>query len=228
MTDTLKSIMDLFARSPFRPLNEHAEKVRLTAMKMDEAVKAYLDGDEAKVDTLFKEISTLEHAADHVKHTIRENMPSTLLMPVDRADIINFLKQQDDIANSAEIVSQMLWIKKVNITPAVKEAVLNLESEVMITVNAHVDAVGKIVNLLDSSFSSKRVKEIQSIINEVDTHKHNVDVARVKTIKTIYENEEALGTIGVYHLVELVEELAWVAGHAENASDRIRIIVARR
>ncbi len=201
MTDPLRSILDLFAKSPFKPLNEHAEKVKLTVLKMDEAVHAYVEGDGARVEALYHQISELEHEADNVKHTIREHLPSTLMMPVDRTDILTFLKQQDDVANSAEVVT---------------------------TVEEHVDAAGKITALLDSAFSSKRVKEVQEIIDRVDTQKHNVDVIKLDAMKTIYAHEKDLGSIGVYHLIELVKEMVWVAGHAENSSDRLRLIAAKR
>ncbi len=228
MTNPIRSIMDLFAKSPFKPLNEHAEKVMLTVLKMDEAVHAYCDGDSAKVDALYHEISSLEHDADDVKHIIREHLPSTLMMPVDRTDILTYLKQQDDIANSAEIVAQMLEMKMVKMPPAVKEVILKMEKEVLSTVEEHVMAAQKITALLDSAFSAKRVTEVQEIIDKVDMQKHNVDVIKLDAMKTIYNNEKDLGPIGVYHLIELVKEMGWVAGHAENSSDRLRLIVAKR
>lgn len=228
MTDPLRSMLDLFAKSPFKPLNEHAEKVKLTVLKMDEAVHAYVEGDGARVEALYHQISELEHEADNVKHTIREHLPSTLMMPVDRTDILTFLKQQDDVANSAEIVAQLLDMKMVAMPPAVRDIILKLEKEVVTTVEEHVDAAGKITALLDSAFSSKRVKEVQEIIDRVDTQKHNVDVIKLDAMKTIYEHEKDLGSIGVYHLIELVKEMVWVAGHAENSSDRLRLIAAKR
>ena len=36
--------MNLFAKSPFKPLTEHAEKIKVTVEKMDVAVKAYVEG----------------------------------------------------------------------------------------------------------------------------------------------------------------------------------------
>ena len=228
MTDPIRSILDMFAKSPFKPLNEHAEKVKLTVMKMDDDVRAYCDGDAAKVEELYGEISSLEHDADSVKHTIREHLPSNLLMPVDRTDILTFLKQQDDIANSAEMVSQMLAMKMVKVPPQVKDVILKLEDEVLSTVEEHVAAAQQITTLLDSAFSSKRVQEVQDIIDKVDAQKHNVDVIKFEAMKLIYANENELGCIGVYHLIELVKEIGWVAGHAENSSDRLRLIVAKR
>ena len=228
MTDPLRSILDLFAKSPFKPLNEHAEKVKLTVLKMDEAVKAYCEGDTKRVDQLYPEISSLEHDADDTKHAIRENLPSSLLMPVDRTDILSYLKQQDDVANSAEFVAQMLSLKPVQMPAEVKEIILRMNREVVTTVEEHVDASGKVIALLDSAFSAKNRAEIQEIINRVDAQKHNVDVLRLDAMRIIYAHESELGAIGVYHLIELVKELSWVADHAESSSDRLRIITARR
>jgi len=229
MTDALRSIMNLFAKSPFKPLTEHAEKVRLTVAKMDEAVKAYVEGaDPAKIKAMYLEISKLEHEADTVKNTIRMEMPSTILMPVDRTDILSFLKQEDDVANSAEMVAEMLTTRPIKLPPPVKEQILRLENAVVTKVNEHVQAVNKIVDLLDSSFSSKRVKEVQEIIGKVDSEKHNVDIIRRKAMKTVYENEAELGCVNILILIELIEELSWVAGHAENSSDRLRMITAKR
>lgn len=106
--DPLRSILGLIAKSPFKPLSEHAEKVRLTVWKMSDAVNAYVDGDSAKVEALYREISELEHDADNVKHEIRQHLPSSRIMPVDRADMLSYLKQQDDVANSAESSSNRL------------------------------------------------------------------------------------------------------------------------
>ncbi|HMK46852.1 MAG TPA: TIGR00153 family protein [Methanocella sp.] len=228
MTDPLRSILDLFAKSPFKPLTEHSQKVKLTVLKMDEAVKAYVAGDMAKVNELYEQINELEHEADRVKNEIRVELPSTLLMPVDRTDILTFLKQQDDVANSAEMVAQMLTLRPVTMNQQVKDVILKLERSVLTTVDEHVEAVGKIADLLDSSFSSKRVKEIQEIIGKVDSQKHQVDVIRRDAMKIIYDNEKDITPVGVYFLIELVKEMSWVAGHAENSSDRLRLITAKR
>jgi len=228
MSDPLGSMLDLFAKSPFKPLNEHAEKVKQTVLKMDEAVHAYVEGDKVKVDALYREISEMEHEADNVKHAIREHLPSSLMMPVDRTDVLTFLKQQDDVANSAEMVAQLLDMRIVPMPPAVKDIILKLEREVLVTVEEHVDAAGKITILLDSAFAGRHVKEVQAVIDRVDSQKHNVDVIKLEAMKAVYGHEKELGPVGVFHLIELVQEMGWVAGHAESASDRLRLIVARR
>jgi uncharacterized protein Yka (UPF0111/DUF47 family) len=47
-------------------------------------------------------------------------------------------------------------------------------------------------------------------------------------MKTVYEHEADLGAVNILILIELIEELSWVAGHAEDSSDRLRMITAKR
>jgi predicted phosphate transport protein (TIGR00153 family) len=228
MTDPLRSIFGLIAKSPFKPLSEHAEKVRLTVWKMSDAVNAYSDGDTAKVEALYGEISELEHDADNVKHEIRQHLPSSRIMPVDRADMLSYLKQQDDVANSAETVAQIMTIKAARMPPAIKDAILTLNREVLKTVEEHVSASNKIITVLDTAFSPEKVQEAQELIYKVDTQKHKVDVTRLEAMKAIYGHEKELGPTDVFHLLTLVKEMGWVAEHAESSSNRLRLMIARK
>jgi predicted phosphate transport protein (TIGR00153 family) len=226
MADTLKPLLNLFSKSPFTPLNVHAQKVVDTVEKMDEAIRGYIDGDEKKAESLYQEISSLEHEADKVKHSIRENLPSS--QPVDRADILSFLTQEDDVANSAEMVAQMLAMKMVRMPLSVSNILLKMDREVLLTVKEHVAATGRIVDILDNGSVTKEYEEIQALIDKVDGQKHSVDVIRLDAMKAIYDHEEELGMVGAYHLLEVVKELGWVAEHAESASNKLRLMTARR
>jgi len=228
MIDPLKSLLGLIAKSPFKPLSEHAEKVRLTVWKMSDAIIAYADGDAAKVEALYHEISQLEHDADNVKHEIRQNLPSSNIMPVDRADTLSYLKQQDDVANSAENVAEILTIKMVKMPQPVKDALLKLNSEVLKTVEEHVSASNNIITFLDTTFSPEKDQIAQGLINKVDAQKHKVDLTKLDAMKSIYARESEIGATGVYQLLSLVKELGWVAEHAESSSNRLRLMIARK
>jgi len=228
MIDPLKSLLGLIAKSPFKPLSEHAEKVRLTVWKMSDAIIAYADGDASRVEALYREISQLEHDADNVKHEIRQNLPSSNIMPVDRADTLSYLKQQDDVANSAENVAEILTIKMVRMPQPVKDSLLQLNSEVLKTVEEHVSASNNIITFLDTTFSPEKDQIAQGLINKVDAQKHKVDLTKLWAMKAIYAYEKEIGATGVYQILSLVKELGWVAEHAESSSNRLRLMIARK
>lgn len=228
MMDPLKSMLGLIAKSPFKPLSEHAEKVRLTVWKMSDALNAYVEGDMARVDALYREITEMEHEADIAKQEIRQNLPSSNIMPVDRADTLSYLKQQDDVANSAENVAEILTIKMVPMPRPVRDSILRLKSAVLKTVEEHVSASSDIITILDTAFSPDKVRHAQELIDRVDAQKHAMDVARLEAMKSIYAHEAEIGPTGVYQLMSLVKELGWVAEHAESSTNRLRLMIARR
>jgi len=228
ITDPVRSILGLSSKSPFKPLSVHAEKVRLTVWKMSDAVIAYASGDTARVEALYREISELEHNADDVKYEIRQHIPSSRILPVDRTDVLSYLKQQDDVANSAEMVAQFMAIKAASMPAPVKDAILTLNKEVLKTVEEHVSASNKIITVLDTAFSPEKVQEAHDLIGKVATQKHKVDVTKLGAMKEIYGHEKELGATGVYHLLMLVKEMGWVAEHAESSSNRLRLMIARK
>jgi predicted phosphate transport protein (TIGR00153 family) len=228
MIDPIRSLLGLTKRSPFKPLSEHAEKVRVTVWKMSDAVNAYLEGDHPRVEALYQEISALEHDADNSKHEIRQNMPSTNIMPVDRADILSYLKQQDKVANSAEAVAEIMTIKRVSMSRPVKDVILRLDKEVLKTVEEHVSASNKIITVLDTEFSPEKIREAHELIDRVDSQKHCVDVIKLEAMRMIYSHEEEMGATGVLQLLSLVKELSWVAENAESSSNRLRLMIARK
>jgi predicted phosphate transport protein (TIGR00153 family) len=67
---------NLFAKSPFLPLQSHMEKVAACVQKIEELFEAYYDKDYEKMEKISQELSQLEHAADLTKNEIRNHLPA--------------------------------------------------------------------------------------------------------------------------------------------------------
>jgi uncharacterized protein Yka (UPF0111/DUF47 family) len=67
-----------------------------------------------------------------------------------------------------------------------------------------------------------------SIIPEVETLKHEIDVLETALLKKIFENEEAIGGAGVCHLIGLVGRIGGVADKSASTADRLRTMILRR
>ena len=57
---------NLFAKSPFEPLQSHMEKVAICVNKVTNLFEAYYQRDFKKLKKVAQEISELEHAADQL------------------------------------------------------------------------------------------------------------------------------------------------------------------
>ncbi|MCB0311661.1 MAG: TIGR00153 family protein, partial [Calditrichaeota bacterium] len=103
---------NLFARSPFSPLQQHMEKVADCVSKLEELFEAYRKKDYKKIKKIAEEISALEHAADLTKNEIRNNLPKGLFLAVNRGDLLEILSLQDGLADRAEDIGVMMTMKK--------------------------------------------------------------------------------------------------------------------
>jgi len=217
----------LFGKSPFKPLHMHVLKVKETVDLLKPAVRAFCNEDFKGVEKLAVEISSLEHECDTIKNDIREHLPKSLFMPVDRSDILIFLKEQDTVADMAEDAAILMTVRKTKGMPKdIKDGLIRLTDKVVDAVDALEVAASEITDLLESSFSKKEVNKMLEIIHKIDDEEWISDKIGLKLIKDIYIHEDELGH-GVSHLLHISDVLGDVADYAENAGDRLRAMIAR-
>ena len=85
------SIARLFGKSPFAPLQTHMKKVTLCIEKLTSMIDALPKSDMDKIEKLSKELSVLEHEADITKNDIRNHLPKSLFLPIDRSHFLDIL-----------------------------------------------------------------------------------------------------------------------------------------
>ena len=229
MKDYIRSVLDVVAESPFVPLEAHATKGVLAVEKLAEAMEAYCEGNYAILEERTEEIDKLEHEADKLKQKIRTGIPSSVRLPVNKKDLLSFLKQQDSIADYAQAAAYWMTLRPCkNIPDKIKEGFLELMGTSLKTARLYDELVGKLYKLLATSFSKEEIKETMTIIPEVEKLEHDVDVLETALLKEIFEHEDTIGGAGVCHLMGLVERIGGIADKSASAADRLRTMIYRR
>ncbi|HWQ47507.1 MAG TPA: TIGR00153 family protein [Methanosarcina sp.] len=229
MKDYIRSVLDVVAESPFVPLEAHAKKGVLAVEKLAEAMEAYCEGNQAILEERTGEIDKLEHEADKLKQKIRAGIPSSVRLPVNKKDLLSFLKQQDSIADYAQAAAYWMTLRPCkNIPEEIKEGFLELMNTSLKTARLYDELAGELYKLLATSFSKEETKETMTIIPEVEKLEHDVDVLETSLLKKIFENEDTIGGAGVCHLIGLVEKVGGVADKSASAADRLRTMILRR
>jgi predicted phosphate transport protein (TIGR00153 family) len=229
MKDYIRSVFDVVAESPFGPLEVHAKKGVEAVEKLSEAMEAYCSGNQALLEERTDEIDKLEHEADILKQKIRASIPSSVKLPVDKKDLLSFLKQQDSIADFAQAAAYWMNLRPCKTLPLeVKEGFLELMVASRQTSRKYDELAGELYKLLATSFSKEEIKETLTIIPEVEKMEHDVDVLETALLKKIFKNEDAIGGAGVCHLIGLVERVGGVADKSATAADRLRTMILRR
>ncbi len=224
MKPAIESVM---RKSPFDGLIEHAAKVSECVDSLDSALHAFSSGDMENFATMKRKVENLENEADRIKANVRNHLPKSIWMPVDRGFFLMTLSEQDSILDYAE--DAVIWIdlRGKPLPPELRSEFERLQNVVNATVHEYEKAVNNLKHVLETSFSEKERAETKEYIHNVHRLEHDSDIVERELTKKIFSMEGKIGPVDIWHLTHLVSILGDVANHAENAADRIRAMIAK-
>lgn len=220
------TILQLFGRSPFALLKSHMEKVAQCAQKVAELFEALQADNSAKVSEIAQRISELEHQADLTKNDIRNHLPKSLYLAIDRPQFLEILAIQDSIADRAEDIAVLVTLKALKLPEPLKndfQAFLqkNLES---------FQAVRRIMNelhdLVESSFGGTEAEKVRSMVEEVAYREHEADLLQRTLLRDLIALEDAQGSIKTsdfYLWTRIFQAVADISNLSEKLANRMRM-----
>jgi predicted phosphate transport protein (TIGR00153 family) len=221
-------VADTFRRkSPFGQLLEHMEKVRECTDILGKGLIKYYNGNYKSFSDLAEKVSEIEHEADKIKRNLRNHLPTSLFMPVDKGKFMWALREQDKILDHAENLVKMLDMRHTKIPKELQEVFISHIKLVMKTVEAMQDAVGNIRDLVETSFVKREREQTKKYIYKVHELEWKADQKKYEMTREIYNLEKKLDPMDVYHLLKIADWVDDIADHAENVSDWLRAMIAR-
>ncbi len=220
-------IFSIFTKSPFTSLRKMMDKVIECVNVVGPISDAFIAED---YDLLTKEAercSNLEYEADKIKDDIRINMPSSLLMPVAREDVLHILSAQDSIADVAEDIGVLMSIKRFSITDGIKTKLKELEENSIEVVKKAALIIEKLDDLRESSFGGPVVEEVEKLLFDVNRQEHKTDGLQLELTKLVVTEEDSFSKAELILLLKIVETLGGLANAAEKMCNRIKLILAR-
>ncbi|TES87750.1 MAG: TIGR00153 family protein [Candidatus Aminicenantes bacterium] len=218
-------ISKLFGKSPFEPLHQHMLKVKACVGLVRPLMDAFLKGEQEKVKDVAKKIFKAEHDADIVKKEIRSRLPKSILLPVARGDILRFLKEQDNIADSAEDLAALLILRKTTVPEELKEKLKNFVDKVLETYEAAMTVSSEIKLLAETSFGGEEAHKVMELIEQLKVKEWEADKAQMKVARKMFSIEKKLDPVSVMMWMHIFRELGTLANHAENAGDQMRLML---
>ncbi|PNX49000.1 MAG: TIGR00153 family protein [Thermoplasmata archaeon M8B2D] len=221
-------LTDTFRRkSPFSQLFEHMCKVRQGISILEKGLINYYKGDYKGFSEITKKVSEIEHDADIIKGNLRNHLPSSLLMPVDKGKFLWALREQDAILDHAENLTEMLDMRHTKIPKEIQELFIKHANTVMKTVGAMEDAVSNVKDLVETGFVKREREQTKEFIHKVHELEWKADRVRYQMTREIYKLEKKLSPMDVYHLLKITDWVDEIADHAENVADWLRSMIAK-
>lgn len=206
-------------------LVQHAEKVCETVNELAQEVQDYLD--RKPVEERSARVSRLEHEADILKGEVRATLPRTdSFMPVNRSDLLEFIWQEDEIADAAQDAAGLLPLMELELPTELAAKWREFPQLMREGIELYRRLALSLRELLERGFRREAVNRILDLLNEINLLEHHVDLLEAELIKLIYKQQELDG-FAKYHLIQVLLKLGDIFDHMENAGGRIRIMAAR-
>lgn len=218
-------ISKLFGKSPFEPLFQHMLKVKECVDLVRPLMDAFLNEEDKKMEDFAKKIFKAEHEADLVKKELRNQLPKSIFLPVARGDLLRFLKEQDNIADSAEDLAVLLTLRKTKVPEELKEELKDFVDRVLETYEMAMRVSSEIKVLAETSFGGTEAYKVMQLIEELKVDEWEADKAQMTAAKKLFSIEEKLDPVTVFMLMNIFKELGTLANHAENAGDQMRMML---
>ena len=214
-------------KTPFNQLLDHMCKVREGIHILGDGLIKYYKGDYKNFSDLAKKVAEIEHEADLIKSNLRNHLPSSLLMPVDKGRFLWTLREQDAILDHAENLAEMLDMRHTKIPKELQKVFIEHAELVMNTVEAMEEAVCNIKDLVETGFVKREREQTKEYIHKVHNWEYKADQKRYEITKGIYKFEKKLNPMDVYHLLKIADWVDEIADHAENVADWLRSMIAK-
>ena len=218
-------LLTLFRRSPFEGLLKHADTIRQVAPIFHLAFRCYLEERIQEFEIYHNKVIVLETQGDAIKRNIRGHLPRGILLPMDKFQLLWYLREQDKVLDAAQDALHWLSYKQTRIPPEyVDDLMLMVEK-----VNKVLEAMYPLVETARSyfrSFSERDRKLVKNAIRQIRDYEFQSDQVERKLISD-FMNHPFDNPTSAFHLVRLVEYLGNISDHAENAGDMMRAMIAR-
>ena len=220
-------IIETLGKSPFEALKDHISLVKKSAALLREVFEDLMKNEFADLEGKKKIIEDLELKADYIKSNIRNHLPKSVKMPVDRGVFLSLLSEIDKVEDLIQDVAEWISIREKPVPDELKQDFIELFTKALEAIEYTEKAVDALNFVIESSFVEKERENAKKIIEKLHIIEHESDLLERRLTKKIFQMEEQLSAAALFHLSKLVFLLGDISNHAENAGDRVRALIAK-
>ena len=222
----MRTILSMFAKSPFKPLVSHIDQVNECVNKIKPLFDAYSSKDYKKVEEIAKDISKVEYKADKIKTDIRQHLPQSIFLPVDKRDFMGLLSAQDDIADAVEDLAVLMRIKNIEIPEKLSDPLMDLVIHVVDLANDACSMIRELEDLLEASFGGAEAEKIETMAANLGTAEYEADKKQFLLAQKLFSLND-LGAADLFLLNEVIKKLGGVADQSEKIGKTLHLFLSR-
>ena len=216
----------LFGRSPFKPMQRHIKVVARCAGEVPGLFEALSAGDQTKVAAIKDQIFALEQEADDIKNELRAHLPKSLLMPVDRRDLLEVLDMQDSIADTAQDIAGLLVERPMDVPQSLQEPLIGLARRCVQACDKAAEVIGELDELVETGFRGRESDRVSEMVDELNKIEDDTDQMGMDLTRRLFAQEDDMKPVSVMFWYQLIQWVGDLADYAEKVGNRLRLLLA--
>lgn len=224
---TNNPILQMFARSPFKPMQEHIAKAQACAVQLLPFFEAVIADDWEQASEIQHKIAVLEGEADVMKKDVRQHLPNSIFLPVPRTDLLELLRMQDKIANRAKDICGIMLGRKMPVPAEIQTLMLDFVRSALATSEQALQSMNELDELVSTGFRGREVEVVERMLLELDDLEHKNDGLERQIRSQLFIIEKQLHPIDAMFLYKVISWIGDLADRAQQVGSRLQLLLAR-
>ena len=220
------NISSMFAKSPFKPLRDHMDKVIESIALLKEFFEALHEQNYAKVEEIQQQISVAEEGADSIKNDVRNHLPRNIFMPINRRDLLEMLDMQDTIADVAQDIANLLNLRRMCLPEELCQDVIQFVEKAQSVCYLAQGLSREFGDVLESGFGRHEIKKLMEMIEQVSIAETEADDLEDELVRKMFEVEDKMKPVDVVFWYEVFEWIGDLADYSKKTGSRLRLMIA--
>lgn len=201
------------------------KKVKACILQLNKVFEAIEKGKSEDLTLLVKDLSKLEHEADLTKNDIRNHLPKSIFLPIEKIPFLEILSLQDCISDQAEEVGRLLTLYDFSRHKELFEHIKMLYAKNIEAFWQARTIIKELDDLLESSFGGIEAEKVRTMVEQSSFLEYEVDKMKHQILKTFFETHNDVDAKVVYLFTRIIDEVNKIAHLSEKLANRIRMIL---
>jgi len=212
----------MFRASPFEPLYTHRLRVRECTDLVRPLFLAILDGHEDTQEDITKRIIAAERQADLLKVEVRRVMPKGIFLPVNREDLLRYLKIQDDLADAVQDIAVLASFKKLTPPAGLRDDILAYVDTVLNVCQLADESTNHLKPLVEKGFKGDNVQKVLELVEKAELAETAADHEGLMIARKLFSMEEQMKATDLLLWSKILDKVGRLADYAEKTGEWLR------
>lgn len=232
------SILKIFAKSPIKPMQQHMAIIGQCVDYLLPFFQHTLKYNWEKAKVSYDNIILLSNNASNLKKEIRLHIPTRLLLPIDRGDLIGLLKSQDKIANITKKLVNLIYYREMQFPEDITKSLLEFVQLGMEATKLAKNAIDELDQLVETGFIGKEAELVENIIVDLENLEKNSENMQnslrkelfviESSLKPIFAIGNSLKAIDVIFLYKVIDYISDLADNAQEVGHKLELLLITR